>query len=291
MSRYFRCTLILIFGLLFGISSEARADSVLRCDNCTASQQRSTARSGPPGLTYVIDYPNAGLTLWEVEYDGELRSNSVYPLAVEPAVYERYLYMLDAKVQAQSAQSNLIVIHYTPGQHNSTIFAGDPLGNSGYGNSNAYEVVSSVAVRNGIGIKLARAMSLTNTGNTVLDNLGITLNSVIMGMGAPNGFKIVISWKDGTKTTFIIDAASAHEAQYAPGESRDSNGQPIPDAAITTPNAGNVYGGAYRFDSGSSLDKWVQAAINYGIPVTGMRSGSNRLSCSWDGKTLNCRFN
>lgn len=266
----------------------ANANAVLRCDGCNANQHYATAASGPLGLTYVVDQPNAGLTLWEVRYDKEMGQKTVEEMAVDPAVYDRYLFMLEGKIQAQASGSNLVVINIGPGQYNGSLFARDPFG--GYSGVSAYDVVNSATVRSGLGTNIANAMSATSTGSTILDNLGVTLNSVIMAFGAPSGFKIVITWKDGTKTTFTIDSSTANQAQYAPGESKDTSGNPIPDASATSGDAGNTYAGQYYFDSTKSLENWVQSAINYGIPVTGGATGSRRLSCTWDGRTLSCKY-
>lgn len=267
--------------------SPANADTVFRCDGCTRAQQYNAAKNGPQGWTYVIDYENSALSLWQVKYDRETRENFVYPRQVDSVTYNRYLYILDTKIQAQVAGSPLVVINIGPGQYNGTLFARDPFG--GFSNISAYDVVNSATVRNQLGINLAEAMSITGTQSVTLNNLGVTLNSVIMGLGYPAGFKIVITWKDGTRTTFIIDSSTANQARYAAGESRDASGNPIPDASATTSSGGGSYAGQYYFSTMDSLENWVRTAINYGIPVTGGQSGSTRLQCTWDGVALSCK--
>lgn len=276
-------TLLLACAGIVGTSPAAAA--VLRCDSCSQTQVMQKAQSGPLGYTYVVDYGSVNLTLWEVTYDGEVRRKFAEQLPVDQSVSARFFYMVEGKIEAQAKGDGLIVVNISPDQYNGTLFSRDPFG--GYSSLSAYDIVNSVTLRNSMGTKLAQGMSATKTGNVLLDDLGVTLNSVIMSMGFPTGFKIVITWKDGSKTSFTIDSATANQAQYVAGESKDSSGNPIPDASATTPSAGGIYGGEYRFDTSQSLEKWVQAAINYGIPVTG-GGDSRHLRCTWDGETLRC---
>src|SRR3546814_9122616 len=91
--------------------------------------------------------------------------------------------------------------------------------------------MKSVTVRNQLGTNLASAMSEGGSGSG-LESLMISLNSAIMAAGYPSGFKIVITWTDGSQTVYKIDSSTADQAIYAPGESKDANGNPLPDASI-----------------------------------------------------------
>src|SRR3546814_13548838 len=82
-----------------------------------------------------------------------------------------------------------------------------------------------------------------------LESLMISLNSAIMAAGYPSGFKIVITWTDGSQTVYKIDSSTADQAIYATGESKDANGNTLPDASIVGDDAGNLYAGASVFNS------------------------------------------
>ncbi|MCF7222345.1 hypothetical protein [Marilutibacter chinensis] len=274
--------------LLAAAPRPAMADAVFVCNNCTSQGHFATARSGPVGYTYVVDQANAKLTLWDVIYDNELGRNFPEPKQVDSVTYERFLYMLDAKMTAQASGASNVVVNISPDGYNGTLFANNPFG--GFSGSNAYEVAGSVTVRNQLGTNLAQSMTATGTSNQTLTDLGVTLNSVIMGMGFPSGFKIIITWKDGSKTTFTIDSSTANKAEYVPGESSDAQGNPIPDSSATNQDGAMNYVGSYYFDSNGSLADWVRAAADYGIPVNGSASGSRRMSCSWDGRALVCHY-
>lgn len=269
-----------------GMFGAAHADTVARCDNCSPAQLQSKALSSPLGWTYLVDYPNATLTLWEVRYDAEIRRKTADQTSVDPGTYNRFLYLLDVSVQAQAGGQSLVVVNVSPDNYNGTIFNDDPFG--GFSNISAYDVVKSVTVRNQLGENIARAMSVGGSDNGVLTNLGMTLNSFMMSLGVPTGYKIVITWKDGTKTSMTIDSSSANQAKYVAGESKDDNTNPIPDSTASSGEGGDIFAGQFYFDDADSLQKWLDAAVMAGIPITGAPSGSNRLNCTWDGQKLDC---
>src|SRR3546814_17233258 len=82
-----------------------------------------------------------------------------------------------------------------------------------------------------------------------LESLMISLNSAIMAAGYPSGFKIVITWTDGSQTVYKIDSSTADQAINAPGERKAANGNPRPDASIVGDDEGNLYAGEYVFRS------------------------------------------
>lgn len=291
---FFKIARLLVIAVLLQsvIAETASADTILRCDGCSLTQYRATARSGPVGYTYVIDMTNSELSLWQVHFEQELGKNLALGAPVDPALYDKFLFTIDKKVEAVGGDSN-IVINIRAGEPAGVAFpGGNPLG--GFENSSAYDVVNSVTVRNMLGRNIAQSMAGATTSSTQLNDLAVTLNSVLMSLTSPFSsqvsFTLVITWKDGTTTTFEIDSSSANQAEYVEGKSQDQNSNPIPDASITSSAAGGTYGGQYHFDTTKSLSNWVNAAIDYGIPVTGQASGSNRMSCTWDGRTLQCSY-
>lgn len=283
----------MIAGLIAGLAlhlmpvTDAKADTVMQCDECYDPGPGWFAEQGPLGWTYVVDNVNMGLTLWHVARTYPNGPVVATQYEVDDATYIRFLEILDAKAAAQASGQKLVVVHISPGTYNGMLFARDPFG--GFSSVDAYEVIQSVNVRNGLGENLATALASTGTANTTLNNLGVTLNSFLFSMGMPSGFKIVITWADGSSSTFEIDSDSAHQAKYVPGESKDPNNLPIPDTSANSPDAGEIYAGEYNFGGNTeSLQDWLQAAQMAGIPITGAQTG--RLVCTWDGTTLECHF-
>src|SRR3546814_17379281 len=90
-----------------------------------------------------------------------------------------------------------------------------------------------------------------------LESLMISLNSAIMAAGYPSGFKIVITWTDGSQTVYKIDSSTADQAIYAPGESKDANGNPLPAASIVGADAGNLSADDNAFNSTQAFHVWV----------------------------------
>lgn len=261
---------------------------VARCDNCNWSEYRAAAEAmGGYEYRYVIDYPQANLTLWHVMYERESQMTIVDEMSVDPSVESSFLFLIDQKVQGNA---NVEVV-LTPGGPPSPPFLSNPL--NGLENFGAYDVINGGTFRNQLGTQLARAIS-GNTGNVSLDNLGVTLTSVLLSLNMPvvgqTTITIKIHWTNGTKTTFIIKPSNVSQAEYQPGMSTDENGNPIPDTAIVDPATAPRYDGQWTFNTDQSLERWVQSAIDRGIPVTGGGGGSQRISCTWDGQTLHCKF-
>lgn len=259
---------------------------VVRCDNCNWSGYRAAAEAtGGYGYRYVIDYPQAKLTLWHVMYDREIRMTIVDEMSVDPNTEANFLFLIDQKMQGKA---NIEVV-LTPGAPAGPPFLSNPI--NGLENFGAYDVINGATFRNQLATQLAKAVS-GNTGNTQLDNLGVTLTSVLLSLTTPlvgqTTITIKIHWTNGTKTTFIIKPTNVSQAEYQAGMSTDENGNLIPDPAIVNPETAGTYEGQYTFNTNESLERWVQNARARGIPVTG--GGSQRLSCTWDGQTLRCMF-
>ncbi len=279
----------IIWGILLQLCFSFPAIAgVTRCDNCNWSGYRAAAEAmGGHGYRYVIDYPQANLSLWHVMYDRELQMTIVDEIPVDASTEYSFLFLVDQKFQAKA---NVEVV-LTPGAPPSPPFLQNPL--NGLENFGAYDVINGGTFRNQLGTQLARALS-GNTGNVALDNLGVTLTSVLLSLSTPlvgqTTITIRIHWTNGTKTTFIIKPSNVSQAEYQPGMSTDENGNPIPDTAIVDPATAPRYDGQWTFNTNESLERWVQSAIDRGIPVTGRGGGSMRLSCTWNGRTLACKF-
>lgn len=265
----------------------AKADTVIRCDECYDPGPGWFAEQGPLGWTYVVDYTNLGLSLWHVTQAPRFGAITATQYEVDDATYLRFMAIMEAKAEQQMQGLGPVVVHISPGAYNGMLFARDPFG--GFSGSNAYEVIQSQNVRNGLGVNLATAMASTGTANVALNNLGVTLNSFLFSVGAPSGFKIIITWSDGSRTTMLIDSSSAHQAQLVAGESKTPGGLPIPDSSAQSPDAGEIYAGEYNFMGDTQgLQAWLQALQMAGVPITGPQS--DQLVCTWDGQELSCHY-
>lgn len=296
--KFIKMILALGLGTLLQLmSGNAAADTVVRCDGCQWYQYHEKA-SSYPGYVYVVDIPNAQLTLWEnrnyysdpSEYD-EI-SYGVEQLPVPPEVEQHYLYMLDKKIEAAESGKTNVVVHISPGSSNNWPMAGDPFG--GFSNIDAFDVINSASVRTQLGANLARSHAAAQTSSEAMNNLLMTLNSVLMSITTPVSgqisFTIVITWKNGTQTTYTLDSSTANEAKYVQGASRTSEGNPIPDVSATVSPTGANYHGQYYFQTQSSLNDWVETARNLNITVSGSSTGSQRMSCTWVETTLTCKY-
>ena len=123
-----------------GFSGAASADAVYTCSNCNQAQEQATALAGPLGWTYIIDEPNAQLTLWNVRKDLEIRQKVADEFGVDPQTYKRYLFTLDSKIQAQATGQGLIVVNVSPDAANDMLFGSNPF--NAYQNATAYDFIS-----------------------------------------------------------------------------------------------------------------------------------------------------
>src|SRR3546814_727785 len=111
MYRSVLISAVLGWGLLSHSPVAEASDGIIRsCSGCTSLQIRQMVKSGPLGYVYVIDYENVELSLWRNTNGGEAGGlNWVEKLTVDPVVEERFLYMMDAKLQAQAAAESSVV--------------------------------------------------------------------------------------------------------------------------------------------------------------------------------------
>lgn len=185
MNNIFKSACLVVVAVLLqsAIAGSASADAVLRCDGCTSTQYRATARSGPVGYTYVIDMTNSELSLWQVHYELELGKNLALVAPVDPALYDKFLFTVEKKTEAYGGNSN-VVINVRAGEPGGVAFpGGNPVG--GFENSSAYDVVNSVTVRNMLGRNIAQSMAGATTSSTQLNDLSRDIEFSSDGVDLP----------------------------------------------------------------------------------------------------------
>lgn len=276
---------LIIAAQALAVPKAAAADSVVVCDTCTKFIDWQTkAKSRGPGYHYIINNTTLVVRLYHVYYEeGMLLATQE---AVPPQITHFYLTIADYKSQGMAG----ITIGSSPSDtaYPSGIFYSNPYG--GFSNSDAYEVAGSNTVRTLLGQNIASAITGT-TGVGPLDSLGLTFTSMVLSVPqifGPFSINVVITWTDGSKSTFALSPDNMSEAKLVPGESRDADGNRIPDASVNTPGGGPEYADEYYFDDAISLGDWLEAMEAQGVPITGQTS--SRLTCTWDGQTLKCRF-
>lgn len=78
-------------------------------------------------------------------------------------------------------------------------------------------------------------------------------------------------------------------AKYQSGQSKDSEGNLIPDGAATTDESAPGFAGVYTFSDENTLNNWLNAAYIYGVPVDVVEHTLPvSIVCRWNGRTLEC---
>lgn len=272
---------------------DARAGGLVECNHC-ASPKDAAILSGT-GLTVVIDFGNARLTAFNVEYDREMRKWRAIPTPIPPQIQQAFDRIIEATTDqllqsqeagARSGGGPVIVLHPdNPGSSNGIHFP------EAYKGSNTFDIVDSATLRTRLGQHLATALSGANTGNQHWNNLALSIQQAALTWSALKGggtITIIIQWRDGSRTVYKVTADNVAEAKYVKGESRDSTGNKVPDESIADPATAPTYAGAYYFDRPNDMERWIRSAQQYGVPVVGSGSSQRRMSCSWDGRTVTC---
>lgn len=308
-----------IFSILLGfalfstiLAAPSHASGVIECNNCPST--RNAAISGGAGLTMVVDFSSAKLTAYDVEYDRELRRWRTLPVSVPAQISAAFYRVLEASGTVATSRSSsspnpglqepkalprkgdggvLVTLHPDNPQYSNPLGATFP---HAYRDSNAHEIVQSATFKSRLGQQLATDLAGASTDSAAWNSIALSVQKLALNWGEKFGagaITIVITWRDGSRTTYRITQDNVAEAKYLKGESRDNIGNKIPDESITQPQTAPEYVGGYYFgevNAGGSrnLERWMQSARMYGIPITGSSAGRNRMSCGWDGRTLKC---
>ncbi|MBB1088641.1 hypothetical protein H4F99_09085 [Lysobacter sp. SG-8] len=264
--------------LLAGNPISAEAAGVVVCNNCAAPQQ--AARQGGPGMVFVPDFRNKKLWAFENERDRETGQLMPMPRQVPGSVSSSYGRVVNIPNPAGAE----VIIRQDGTGRNANLFP------DGFENANAALVAGDVNLQAALGRALAANYVGATTSSVAINDLAFELISLgIDFMGAAVGFEsitITLVWNDGSRTVMSMSGDHTTEAAYVRGKSYDRDGNRLPDASAI--HDGDNYIGGYTFRRESTIEDWVNTASQYGIPVSGTRS--NRMSCSWDGNRLTCRF-
>ncbi len=299
-----------VFGLLCStalVSFSASADGLVICNHCPS--RVNAAITAGNGLVVVADISGVNLSAYEVEYDIELRRWRTLSTPVLPSVNQAFLRNVDLvtaaaaalagkaknSVEAKAADtaaagSGGVIVHLhpdNPGGANEMPFP------SAFKGSDAYEIVQNATARQTFGRRLAEAFKGADESSPNWNSIASQLSMAVLTFGELYGagtITIVVQWRNGTITQYRLTTENIDEAKYENGESRDAQGNKIPDSAISNPATAGSYVGSYYFGElpggADNLRRWMDSARMYGVPVTG--AGGNRASCSWDGVTIKC---
>lgn len=277
--------LLTVFGaLLFPADAFAAA---LRCDNCSSTQYKAKASAAGAGMHIVADYAQKRITGYEVEYDRELRVWRTLPASVPTSISSAFARDMalayPTALQASASGGSVVVIG--PGRNNFPFPAG-------FNDANTYDIVGSANLRTQLEQQIAAGAAGATTSSSVWNSVAYALKSLTLSFfgqkfGA-SSVTYVIIWKDGSKTVLKIEAGATNVARYQQGQSIDAEGNKVPDASATNSATAGSYAGQYYFENNTNLQEWLNAAHIYGIPTSS--GGTAQLVCTWDGRTLTCRY-
>ncbi|WP_422346630.1 hypothetical protein [Stenotrophomonas sp. DR009] len=290
----------LLLGALFAASSiqDTHAAGVLVCDNCR--DPRALALSSGTGPTIVADFQQRRLHGFDVEYDRELRryraTRAQIPESIS-ASFNRIMGMLDNNVPTTQFASRQMAGRGAQFE----VHPDDPQSANGirfpeeHKNLNAYDVVQMATERSRLEGDIGKAFTGATTSSaawnsmaTFLSSIGLSFVSKALGIDSAI---YRITWRDGSKTTLAITPTSVDTANYVQGESKDANGNRIPDGAATSPDLAPRFVGVYDFNSRDDLERWVDSGRLYGVSMfPGAPPESLQVVCEWDGRNIVCRL-
>lgn len=310
-------TLILAL-LLTSISLPAFAGGVVQCNRCPSTANAAISKGN--GLTVVVDFESAELTAYQVEYDRELRRWRTMRTSIPGSISAAFYRILDAASLKRPSASpsagginNVDQSKATPKQtkpdrgqgglvvtvHPDKPQFSNPTGFTfpdAYKNYSASDIVLSSTSRTRFGQYLAEGLAGADTGSAAWNSVAFSIQELALSWGAKHGagaIIVVVQWRDGSRTVYKVATDNVTEAKYVEGESRDALGNKFPDATIAAPSTAPGYVGDYYFGEGGqgsrNLGRWMESARRYGIPISGSSESRNRMLCSWDGRTINCR--
>lgn len=262
----------LLLTAAFALSSvEATAGNPVghSCDGCGYSQMRDHAKSLGAGQHYVFNLDGGPILKFEVLFEPEFGPDPwmVWDLPVEDVVQEAYL--------------GLQHVHDTSGgaMALSARVDGSKLGVPGLDSASAYDVMNDANLRGRIGDRLVQG-SVPNL-NTFVNTL-ISSGFSIVGMQGDVKIEITVDLPDGSSVVYMVEIGVS-SARYLPGRSRTPGGQVIPEEN-TNEWTGTWYG------AGDDLSGLRDHMHLLGASLSGQGSGEiiEIISCTWDGRTLNC---
>ncbi len=289
------------------VATPAHAGGVVVCDNC-ANPKQAAVGSGA-GTTLVVDFLQVKINGDEVEYDRELKRYRALPTQIPAPVNEAFLRVM-ALAQTHGpagtaftpqAGGNGAVIPVIPSIPSIPVHPDDPDDPGGaHGIAfpealkglTAYDVVQSATTRSPLETGIGSAFSGAKTGSTVWNLLSTTPSSVrvsfVSRLFGVSSVTYAVTWRDGSQTLLELEPDSVHQAHHVKGKSRDAQGNPIPDAAATGPEAPGIFGGDHHFQDRHAIENRLHAAKLHGVHVDNVGIDSLQLRCTWNGETLAC---
>jgi hypothetical protein len=285
---------LITLGMLYPMP--AHAGGVVSCENC--ANPRQTAIASGIGLTVVADVSGRKLLAFDVEYDRELHRYRALPVAIPDevnATFHRLLRLMevarespgDAGSQARGRSAIVPVHPDDPSNTNGITFP------DAFKSLTASDVVISATHRSGLETAIGTAFCGSDTRSAVWNALSTTLTSIVVSVASRltgvDSVTYVITWRDGSITRLVVAADAVDRARYQPGQSRDPEGNVIPDGASTNPETGPDLAGTYTFSDEQTLNNWLNAAYIYGVQVdVAEHSLPVSIVCRWNGRTLEC---
>lgn len=153
------------------------------------------------------------------------------------------------------------------------------LGINGLGSATIYEVMGNPNLVRQVGDRLVEpdVASLVSIPDKLRGTTGFLLQGILAHFNAtPSPYLIFrVVTHDGGHMDFKVTAMATY-AEYQDGRSRTPGGQWVPE----TPSHGTWRG------EDDDLAQFADYMRKMGVTITG--SGSNKLTCTWDGSTLTC---
>lgn len=301
---------IFAFVIMFvGIQGEVQAgvaDVVIVCNNCQSP--RNTAQfhgmQHGTGIKLVVDYDKERINAFSYEHDRERGVYMTLPIntPIQVAeVFDFWMILIEGASSTNLSEfdDDIATVRAHDGGNLTLNINADGSGvpwahlPQNLSNKNAYDIVNSATTRSQVQSALSHGVFSANTGNPTWDSLSITMSetafNVLANLSGVTSITFRITWKDGSQTSFRAVIGNLPEVQYVNGQSKDADGNKIPDASVTDTGSsgGPSYAGDYAFEKGSLAD-WISAAVRYGVPVSSGGRRNDTVTCSWDGSLLSC---
>lgn len=256
----------------FGVAPDDGEAAALACHGCNPAHFEGVATSAGFGNHFVYDLMSNRVQGFSVSWERELSQWYAMPFRPSADVISYVDALSDLYYETGGTMEKTIIV-----------FA-DDLGVPGLGGASAWDVSRDANLRglmaNRIGQGWLPGPPDVATFNRIVDLLG-------RGTGTLFGFTdfefhIRVTFIDGSFVEFKL--VPDEGVSYMPDLARDAENNIIPM------DNSRDYAGTYNFTNPVNLYNFSRHLQELGIPVTNGGGGSTSIRCSWDGKTLLCRF-
>ncbi len=260
--------------IAFFVPGNAQAASA-RCEGCSVTQFREMAKQFGVGQHIVTSFSTKQLMLFEVT------DSSGGEPGVPPRIVVRSIAIPANIQQAFEEAHRFYIFSGRTMQAAITIVANDLDGVPGLKGATAYDVMSNFNLRSQLGDRLAAGPL---PGWSQIDRAGEQLVQGVFGFfGAGDAsLEIAVQMSDGSTVVFSVNQKS-NTGQYQNDRSRTKNGQAIPEENAIR------YTGTWLGTDQPALGNFV-GGLGASVTYVGTGSGYGSMTCTWDGKTLQCRL-